>query len=71
MEQATAIAQKSSILQNVTDMSANDASQAISSMINQYYSMDSALSQSTTTIGKAIKGYSNLEESIDLVNFAG
>lgn len=71
MEQASAIAEKSAILQNVSDMDATSASQAISSMITQYYSMDTALNQVSTGAGKAVQGYNNLTEAIDMVNYAG
>lgn len=71
MEQASAIAEKSAILQNVSDMDATSASQAISSMITQYYSMDTALNQVSTGAGKAVQGYNNLTQAIDMVNYAG
>ena len=71
IEQASAIAEKSAILQNVSDMSAENASEAVASMINQYYSMSEALSQSQSEVGKNIQGYNNLTEAMDLANYAG
>ena len=71
IEQASAIAEKSAILQNVSDMSAENASEAVASMINQYFSMSEALSQSQSEIGKTIQGYDNLTEAMDLANYAG
>ena len=41
MQQASAIAQSSALLQNVSDMSADKASQQ-ASLVNQYYSMGTA-----------------------------
>lgn len=71
MEQATAIAKSSAIFQNVTDMSSENASKAVSSLINQYYSMDTALSQVNTGVGKNIEGYNNLTQAMDLLNYSG
>ena len=64
---ASEIAKSSAIFQNVTDMDAKSASKAISSMINQYYDMDSALNQVDHGVGKSVKGYTNLTEAMDLV----
>lgn len=64
---ASEIAKSSAIFQNVTDMSAKSASKAVSSMINQYYDMDSALNQVDHGVGKSVKGYNNLTEAMDLV----
>ena len=68
---ASEIAKSSAIFQNVTDMDAKSASKAVSSMINQYYDMDSALNQVDHGVGKSVKGYNNLTEAMDLVNYAG
>ena len=67
MEQATAIAKSSAIFQNVTDMSAENASKAVATLINQFYSMDTALSQVDSGVGASVEGYNNLTESMDLV----
>lgn len=64
---ASEIAKSSAIFQNVTDMDAKSASKAISSMVNQYYDMDSALNQVDHGVGKSVKGYNNLTEAMDLV----
>lgn len=52
-------------------MSAENASEAVASMINQYFSMNEALSQSQSEVGKTIQGYDNLTEAMDLANYAG
>lgn len=67
IQTASEIAKNSAIFQNVTDMSAKSASKAISSMVNQYYDMDSALNQVDHGVGKSVKGYNNLTEAMDLV----
>ena len=71
MAQATEIARTSALLQNVSDMGADEASQAISSMINQYYSMDTALGKVQDKIKSAPQDYNNLTNAIDMVNYAG
>ena len=71
IEQASAIAEKSAILQNVTDMSAEKSAEAISAMVNQFYSMDTALGKVQGGVQGATEGYTNLENAIDLVNYAG
>lgn len=71
MEQATSIAKSSAIFQNVTDMSAENSSKSVASLISQYYSMDTALSQVSTGAGKTVKDYNNLTEAMDIVNYAG
>ena len=71
MAQATEIARTSALLQNVSDMGADEASQAISSMVNQYYSMDTALSKVQDRIKGAPQDYNNLTNAIDMVNYAG
>ena len=71
MQQATEIARSSAMLQNVSDMDADAASQAIASMINQYYSMDTALGKVQDKIKGAPKDYNNLTNAIDMVNYAG
>ncbi len=71
MEQASAIAQSSAILQNVSDMDSGTASQAIASLVNQYYSMDTALSKVQDKIKAAPKDYNNLTNAIDQINYAG
>jgi DNA repair exonuclease SbcCD ATPase subunit len=71
MQQATEIARSSAMLQNVSDMSADAASQAIASMVNQYYSMDTALGKVQDKIKGAPKDYNNLTNAIDMVNYAG
>ena len=67
MAQATEIAKTSALLQNVSDMEAEEASQAISSMVNQYYSMDTALSKVQDRIQGAPQDYNNLTNAIDMV----
>ena len=67
MTQATEIAKTSALLQNVSDMEAEEASQAISSMVNQYYSMDTALSKVQDRIQGAPQDYNNLTNAIDMV----
>ena len=71
MQQATEIARSSAILQNVSDMGADEASQAIASLVNQYYSMDTALSKVGDKIKGAPKDYNNLTNAIDQINYAG
>lgn len=71
MAQATEIARTSALLQNVSDMGADEASQAIASMVNQYYSMDTALSKVQDRIKGAPQDYNNLTNAIDMVNYAG
>ena len=71
MQQASAIAQSSALLQNVSDMSADKASQAIASLVNQYYSMGTALSATQDKIKNAPKDYNNLTNAIDMINYAG
>ena len=67
MAQATEIARTSALLQNVSDMGADEASQAISSMVNQYYSMDTALGKVHDRIKGAPQDYNNLTNAIDMV----
>lgn len=67
MAQATEIARTSALLQNVSDMGADEASQAIASMVNQYYSMDTALSKVQDRIKGAPQDYNNLTNAIDMV----
>ena len=71
MEQATAIAKQSAIFQNVTDMSAEQASKAVATMVNQYFGMDKALAQVDKGVGASVKGYDNLTQAMDLANYAG
>ena len=71
MQQATEIARSSAMLQNVSDMDADAASQAIASMVNQYYSMDTALGKVQDKIKGAPKEYNNLTNAIDMINYAG
>lgn len=71
MEQATAIAKQSAIFQNVTDMSAEQSSRAVATMINQYFGMDKALAQVDKGVGATRKGYDNLTQAMDLANYAG
>lgn len=71
MAQATEIARTSAILQNVSDMGADEASQAIASLVNQYYSMDTALSKVQGGVKDAPADYNNLTNAIDQINYAG
>ena len=71
MSQATAIAKQSAIFQNVTDMDAKSASKAVSTMVNQYFGMDKALTQVDKGVGSTVKGYDNLTQAMDLANYAG
>ena len=71
IRQATEIARTSAILQNVSDMGAEEASQAIASLVNQYYSMDTALSKVQGGVKGAPSDYNNLTNAIDQVNYAG
>ena len=71
MEQATAIAKQSAIFQNVTDMSAEESSKAVATMVNQYFGMDKALAQVDKGVGATRKGYDNLTQAMDLANYAG
>ena len=71
ISQATAIAKQSAIFQNVTDMSAEQSSRAVATMVNQYFGMDKALAQVDKGVGATIKGYDNLTQAMDLANYAG
>ncbi len=71
IQQATEIARTSAILQNVSDMSAESASQAIASMVNQYYDMGTALDTVQDKIKGAPRDYNNLTNAIDMMNYAG
>ena len=71
IRQATEIARTSAILQNVSDMGAEEASQAIASLVNQYYSMDTALSKVQGGVKSAPADYNNLTNAIDQINYAG
>ena len=71
IQQATEIARTSAILQNVSDMGAEEASQAIASLVNQYYSMDTALSKVQSGVKNAPADYNNLTNAIDQINYAG
>ena len=71
IQQATEIAKTSAILQNVSDMGADEASQAIASLVNQYYSMDTALSKLQSNVKSAPADYDNLTDAIDQINYAG
>ena len=71
MEQASAIAKSSAILQNVSDMDAEAVAGTIAALTNQYYSMDTALNKVQDNIKGMPKDYDNLTNSIDMINYAG